>query len=107
MTIERLTILVVLASAANLACVVLLALATYYNVRNYRVLRRMQQRGSVPSAGRAPERVRVPPQTRPTERYDSASVPDRGQVEWTGPVVPYVPADRVKSQTPSESVREG
>ena len=27
-------------------------------------------------------------------RYDSHHVPDVGGIEWTGPVVPYVPKDR-------------
>jgi hypothetical protein len=109
MLIERLTIFVVLATVANLACVVLLAIATYYNVRNYRVLRRIQER-SVPAgvpAG-APARTARPAErsvqatARATERYDSLDVPDRGQAEWTGPVVPYIPADRAQSASRNE-----
>ena len=105
MLIERLTIFVVLATVANLACVVLLAIATYYNVRNYRVLRRIQER-SVPAG--APARTARPAErsvqatARATERYDSLDVPDRGQAEWTGPVVPYIPADRAQSASRNE-----
>jgi hypothetical protein len=92
MLLERLTIFVALATLTNLACLAALLVATYYNVRNYRVLQRIQQRTPAVPNG-ATERVRQP-RVQPSERYDSHDQIDRGQVEWTGPVTPYVPDER-------------
>ena len=92
MLLERLTIFVALATLTNLACLAALLVATYYNVRNYKALQRMQQRAlGVPNG--VTERVRQP-RVQPSERYDSHDDTDRGQVEWTGPVTPYVRDER-------------
>jgi hypothetical protein len=113
MTIERYMLMIVLASGINLVCVLLLALATYYNVRNYTVLRQLQRLvesgDDVPRHGAPTRRGSTParaPKRRST-RYDSfddaprearvpsrTSPPDDGQSEWTGPVETYVPANR-------------
>lgn len=129
MTIERLSVLVMLATIANLFCVVFLGIATYYNVRNYGILRRLQAR-TVPDDNeqssrpterydsfaasanapkeatvRARERVTVPRPKQPiaarTERVE-LDVPDTGQAEWTGPVIPYIPADRKPATPPND-----
>jgi hypothetical protein len=120
MTLESLALFVVLATAVNIVCIVLLGVATFYTVRNYRVLRRIQARTVPPDEARvseAAQRIEAPPRAAaaprretiprpepaqraaaaPTQRYDSLNEPDRGQIEWTGPVTPYIPADRVNA----------
>lgn len=108
MTIQSLSLLVVLATVLNIACIVLLGIATHFTVRNYRVLRRMQERAtsSHDATVRNPKPRPEPSQRTParsSQRYDSLDVPDRGQAEWTGPVTPYIPADRAKPPESSAS----
>lgn len=88
MAIERLTNLVLIVGITNVLALALLAVMTFYNVYAYRMLRELRSSESA-------ERTIARPPGKRTTRYDSLDVPDTGQTEWTGPVTPYIPADRM------------
>ena len=103
MASERLTNLVLIVGIVNVLCLALVAVLTFYNAYSYRVLRRLatllvlneETEAGERNVERSPsERGRRTAEASRTVRYDSHHVPDAGGVEWTGPVVPYVPKDR-------------
>ena len=97
---ERLTNLLLIVGIANFVGLALLVVTTVLSVHNYRTLRELRY-GLGPTEGESTigRLASKHSQARPeleqrTMRYDSIDVPDRGQVDWTGPVTPYIPADR-------------
>lgn len=103
MTIDRLTNLVLIVGIANVICLGLLVVTAFFVVQNYLMLRRIQEslepfdRESPidrPASNQPQRRAAL---EKRTMRYDSLDEPDRGQPEWTGPVTPYIPADRLKN----------
>lgn len=111
MTIERLSNLVLIVGIANVICLALLVVTAFFNVHNYLILTRLQlslestegESPIEPSTSNRPQR-RTPLDHR-TMRYDSIDEPDRGQLEWTGPVTPYVPSDRLKAESDPHDYR--
>jgi hypothetical protein len=103
MASERLTNLVLIIGVANILSLALMVVLTFYNAYCYRVLRQLAVLLVLNDVRDAEERPvdrstskrgrHVAEETR-TTRYDSHHPPDAGGVEWTGPVVPYVPKDR-------------
>ena len=103
MASERLTNLVLIIGIVNVLALALIVVLTFYNAYSYRVLRRLASLLVLNEEPQAEERVveRSPGKRRrrdatepSTLRYDSHHPPDAGGIEWTGPVVPYVPKDR-------------
>lgn len=103
MALERLTNLVLIVGIVNVLSLALVVVLAFYNAYTYRVLRRLavllvlndEERVEGRNVERpASKRGRHAAPDARTVRYDSHHVPDAGGVEWTGPVVPYVPEDR-------------
>jgi hypothetical protein len=115
MTIERLTNLVLIVGIANVICLALLVVTAFLNVHNYLFLQRLGRmlepidgESTTEPPAESPARKRSQrraPLEHQTTRYDSIDEPDRGQLEWTGPVTPYVPADRLKAGSDSHDYR--
>jgi hypothetical protein len=98
---ERLTNILLIVGIANFVCLALLVVTTVLGVQNYRMLRALRA-GLEPSEGESTfahstsnRSAALPEREQRTVRYDSVGEPDRGGVEWTGPVTPYIPPDRV------------
>ena len=91
MASERLTNLVLIIGIANILSLALIVVLTFYNAYCYRVLRQL---ATLLVLNEAEERSVERSPGKHTVRYDSHHPPDAGGVEWTGPVVPYVPEDR-------------
>ena len=103
MASERLTNLVLIIGIANVLCLALIVVLTFYNAYCYRVLRQLatllvlndEPKGEERPVERSTsKRGRHAAAEQRTTRYDSHHPPDAAGIEWTGPVVPYVPKDR-------------